>query len=1519
MCILFSSSPESLLFCSVPFPLQLINNDKGTQVGDPIELDSLRKTFGNPHRRQNLYVGSIKGNIGHTETSSGVAGLLKTILMLQKRRIPQQANFRQLNPKVVPPLDHNRLVIPVESTKWASARRVAMVSNYGASGSNAALVVKDHTAGFSEQGDAALGYLLNVPILVSARSEESLRAYCGALRTALLSNPQPDIVVRDLAYNLAIKQNRTLLFNLTFPTSLDPASLGARLEAIATGTSADIVQKRPVSEPPVVLCFGGQNGATASISQELFDNCALLQTHLMSCEQAGQTLGLPSLFPTIFTSNPIMDTVHLHFVLFSIQYACAKAWLDSGLRVDRIVGHSFGQLTALSVAGSLDVCNGIRLVSERARLIQASWGPESGVMLAVEGTETAVQRVLEQTGHGADIACYNGPQQLVLAGTEESIWTIEDAVAANNSTNNIRVRRLDNTHAFHSRLVDSIVPGLTEVAESLVYRKPAIPIEACSATRDWSTVTSAKIVEHSRMPVYFQRAVERVARQLQTPAVWLEAGSASPIIPMVRRVLEKSSASHAYHRVDLGGAHRAGNLATVTSSLWAQGVHVQFWPFHRSQRGAFSWMNLPPYQFAKTSHWVDFEPAAFSFSGSSTETQVASQQQAGLLHQLSNGPDEYLFAINTQDALYRTCTQGHAVLDQTLCPASMYMELVLRAAACIFAVGEASTSVMSHIEDLAISSPLVLDPQGRVLVRLSPEGPGPSRAWSFSVFSSSGTGGDLLTHAKGTVCLCQERSRTLTRFHSMGRLVDPARGRAIEEEVASSGLKGSAVYAALHRVTNYAEYYRGVRQVFANGREAAGVVSMAPSTTETTCNPILLDNFLQVAGIHVNCLSGRQEEEVFVCNAIGETFIGELLVKREEGALSSSWKVYTNYARLSKKEIVCDIYVMDSRTDSLAAAMMGVAFMSVSIRSLTRTLAKLNNNIPPGADPISVPNLPPKSQLAEDTAAHNGASTNGDADGDLAAVQGMLGDLFGVGVDELSPSSSLNDIGVDSLMSTEVLSEIKKRFQVDMSYSFLVEIPDIQSLAQHIFPGRLHVAHPQPVVGTVHQQPVVPQTADILPVTAGDGPSLVSVAHRCFEETRATASHTHNAHWAGFFHAIYPQQMTLITAYVVEAFRALGCPLESCQPEEVLPTISVLPRHEQLRKHLYTILESVNLVRRAPTGQLVRTATPIPPLPSHALHAQIRDEHPQYALEHDLLQITGPRLADCLTGQADGVSLIFQNAQTRRLVGDVYTHSPVFKSGNLYLVQYLTNVIQTLGNSRPIKVLEIGAGTGGTTKDLLKQLSTLPGTTTRVEYTFSDISSSLVAAARKKFAMYDFMRYETLDVENSPPSSLCGQYDIVLSSNCVHATRDIVESCSNIRTLLRPNGILCLVELTRDIFWLDLVFGLLEGWWRFEDGREHALANENLWDRTLRQAGFEWVGWTDNETVESNALRVIVASPSRVSSSAPEPSSKPAKRETVAWGNRDGLQLLADIYYPDGVDSTRKPRPIGKCIFMFCF
>ena len=113
----------------------------------------------------------------------------------------------------------------------------------------------------------------------------------------------------------------------------------------------------------------------------------------------------------------------LHCMLFSVQYACAKSWLDCGLKVKTLIGHSFGQLTALCVADCLSLTGGIKLISTRARLIRDQWGSETGVMLSIEGdlpdVETLLANIKKQHGScTADIACYNGPRHYVLLVAE---------------------------------------------------------------------------------------------------------------------------------------------------------------------------------------------------------------------------------------------------------------------------------------------------------------------------------------------------------------------------------------------------------------------------------------------------------------------------------------------------------------------------------------------------------------------------------------------------------------------------------------------------------------------------------------------------------------------------------------------------------------------------------------------------------------------------------------------------------------------------------------------------------------------------------------------------------------------------------------------------------------------------------------------------------------------------------------------------------------------------------------------
>lgn len=1402
---------------------------------------------------------------------------------MQHGIIPKQTNFIQLNPRI-PALEPDRMAIPQKSQPWHSSRQTALVNNYGAAGSNAAIVLQKYIPSNSQRQvtTTTSADSLEYPIFISAKTTESLIAYSTALQAYIARTP--DVELADIAWNLARKQNRELEF---IHTSTVPSlsALLKQLDTIASGSHISSASEKP----PVVLCFGGQTGRTISLSEDLVENSALLHSHLSQCDSVCRLLGLPGLFPRIFDPAPVEDLVTLHAMLFSIQYASAKAWLDAGLEVTTLVGHSFGQLTALCVADSLDLRDGIRLVTDRARFIQKLWGADPGVMLSVEGSRDQVNDLLDETrklypSSTVDIACYNSPRHIVLAGDGDSIKVVETVCRMGAA--DVKIARLKNSHAYHSTLTDPILSSLWAVAKAISWRQPIIPVETCSPHEAWPEITADKIVQHTRQPVYFVDAVQRIAAR-HNSAVWLEAGSASPIMPMLRRVLPDTRRD-LFLPVNLGRSAWNG-LAQVTSKLWEAGSKSHFWPFHTSQRGGNGWLDLPSYQFAKNKHWIEYNP--FSGIQENDTSGPTESKPTGLVHVVQNTNAQALFSINTSHDVFLLCVSGHAVLGQSLCPASLYFELVIRAAELL---ANGSTTV-PHILDLRILSPLPLTPAGRLLLSLSKSA---DSQWAFSL-STQFNDQSQTVHANGTVSLLDESSIT-ARFQTMRRLLGRSRYSQIVSSPEANRLSGDVIYKIFGQTVNYAKYYQGVRNVVAYESEVVGDVVLPPRPSNLPAgasDPVAVDNFLQVAGIHVNCLKDCKADEVFICTKIGEVAWGAIIGNDSPDA--RSWTVYSNVEITGMGTVANDIVVLDPTSGDVVLMLMGAEFTSVSLSSLHKVLSKLNHS------PVSLPVRPAPAEEAEQPKSSGISSNIQDVlpiepkvNGTVSVlpfVQEMLSEVLGVGIEEVQPHSSLIDLGVDSLMVTEIASEINTRFKVNLSVNDLQDLDDVQSLSERL----------QPLVsGPVDE----PDDMAVLPGDTTIDHGLASISSNYM----ANNGHVYDtvveeARLSRFREAVFPLQSELVVAYIVEAFAALGCDLGTLRAGAPLEKIAFSPKHQKVMDQIYHIIQVAGIVR-SHKGGFVRTDEPLPRASAQELHKAIVDRFPEHVSEHKLLHTTGPHLSDCLTGGTDPLSLLFGNAKARGLLEDVYTNAPMFKAGTLFLSRFLVDVFGHFEGNREIRVLELGAGTGGTSSYLIQKLT---ASHRKFQYTFTDLSPSLVAAAKRKFARYDFMQYAVLDIEQEPPGHLLEQYDVVISTNCIHATRNLAHSCTNIRRMLRRDGILCLLELTQNLFWFDLVFGLLEGWWMFDDGRQHALASEGLWEKNLLESGYRWVKWSTGEKEESNILRLIVASASDEAREEANGSQSPVTQETVIFKHVDSLPLQADIHYPQPIQNG-SARPIGE-------
>jgi acyl transferase domain-containing protein/NADPH:quinone reductase-like Zn-dependent oxidoreductase/SAM-dependent methyltransferase/acyl carrier protein len=337
-----------------------------------------------------------------------------------------------------------------------------------------------------------------------------------------------------------------------------------------------------------------------------------------------------------------------------------------------------------------------------------------------------------------------------------------------------------------------------------------------------------------------------------------------------------------------------------------------------------------------------------------------------------------------------------------------------------------------------------------------------------------------------------------------------------------------------------------------------------------------------------------------------------------------------------------------------------------------------------------------------------------------------------------------------------------------------------------------------------------------------------------------------------------PQLENLSLTYIQQAIAQLGGNFSTGDIfgiTDLMQQWAIVPQQQQLFQRLLAILATAN--RLEIRGDICRVL-PHPPPPSPILGEGEPDQSPspllgegfrvratevgdthviEPSIEQTLLDRTGSQLAAILRGDCDPLNLLFPNGDVS-LLTQLYQDSPGALVMNTLIQQAIVQIQSQLPADQPLRILELGAGTGGTTAHVLPHLNS-----DRTEYVFTDLSPLFLSNAQQKFADYPFVHYERLDLERSPQAQgfQSHQFQVILAANVLHATQDLRQTLSYIHDLLAPGGYLILLEGTLPLRWVDLIFGLTEGWWRFQDTdlrSDHPLISVQQWQALLQTVGF---------------------------------------------------------------------------------
>jgi acyl transferase domain-containing protein len=678
----------------------------GTTLGDPIEARALTTVFGGERAGALPAVGSVKTQIGHLEAAAGIAGLIKVALALRHATLPPHLHFHTLNPHIA--ADGFPFHIPTVATPWlpAADRRIAGVSSFGFSGTNAHLVLEEApplTPNPSPtRGEGGIGVLEEAPhaltpsplagegwgggsiLALSARDLEALAELRRETDAALAA---PEVDLASLAATLSAGRAQ-------YPCRIAVIAENAERARIALASAQPVRAAQP---PAVAFLFTGQGCQYPGMARGLMAE-PRFRAIIERCETVLAGRLERSLTDLLLADDaPLDQTDLLQPALFALEYAIAELWRSWGVEPVAVLGHSVGEIAAACFAGAMSLEEGLIFIAERGRLMATTAG--QGSMAAAFAAPEPVAAAI--AGSGAVIAAHNGSANTVVSGDTAALTR---ALAALEQAG-IPHRRLDVATAFHSPVLDPCLDALEQAAAAVSWHPARLPIA--------SNLTGALIHQfdagywrrQAREAVAFTEGLQALANRGCT--VFLEVGPRPILCALGREIVDGAEFIAALRQ----GIEPQCALTEALARLYTAGAPVDWNAYWEP---GWRRVEAPLYPFRRDRFWP--ATAGFTAHAQSYSHPRPGQPAHPLLGYLLDTPLPQRLFDTWMTTAALPFLADHVVFGEVVVPGAMHTVLALAAA-------QISHIASPMLEDVVFAQALTVPPEGvRVQFILEPSG-----------------------------------------------------------------------------------------------------------------------------------------------------------------------------------------------------------------------------------------------------------------------------------------------------------------------------------------------------------------------------------------------------------------------------------------------------------------------------------------------------------------------------------------------------------------------------------------------------------------------------------------------------------------------------------------------------------------------------------------------------------------------------------------------------------------------------